>query len=284
MSAIVSLTQLNIWLDVVFTSLYAVVLLALVVHFLGSIPKGRFRKKFILKKWPEHDHAPGTQPKLLHHTHMLMMVVLAISGLYIRFPFFDGGRTAMRYIHYFAMIVVTINLIWRLWYAFLSKQRDWREFAITKEDVKSALGVILYYSYISNSKPHTSSKYNVMQKFSYQFFLVLMVMQIYTGFALVFTPIFWGYSPRDILVGWWLGVFVGSTDLAGWYARTAHYVINWLFIIMTTIHVYLSATEDVPVTLDFFFVKDLEIKGGHGHGHAPEPHAVPAAGTTAGDQ
>ncbi|MFU8891077.1 MAG: cytochrome b/b6 domain-containing protein [Anaerosomatales bacterium] len=282
MSAIVSLTQLNIWLDVAFTSLYAVVLVALVIHFLGSIPKGRFRKKFILKKWPEHDHAPGTQPKLLHHTHMLMMIVLAISGLYIRFPFFDGGRTAMRYIHYFAMIVVTINLIWRLWYAFLSKQRDWREFAITKEDAKSALGVILYYSYISNSKPHTSSKYNVMQKFSYQFFLVLMLMQVYTGFALVFTPIFWGYSPRDLLVGWWLGVFVGSTDLAGWYARTAHYVINWLFIIMTTIHVYLSATEDVPVTLDFFFVKDLEIKGGHGH--APEPHAVPAAGTTAGDQ
>ncbi|MDF1541818.1 MAG: cytochrome b/b6 domain-containing protein [Anaerosomatales bacterium] len=282
MSAIVSLTQLNIWLDVVFTSLYAVVLVALVIHFLGSIPKGRFRKKFILKKWPEHDHAPGTQPKLLHHTHMLMMIVLAISGLYIRFPFFDGGRMAMRYIHYFAMIVVTINLIWRLWYAFFSKQRDWREFAITKEDAKSALGVILYYSYISNSKPHTSSKYNVMQKFSYQFFLVLMLLQAYTGFALVFTPIFWGYSPRDILVGWWLGVFVGSTDLAGWYARTAHYVINWLFIIMTTIHVYLSATEDVPVTLDFFFVKDLEIKGGHGH--APEPHAVPAAGTTAGDQ
>ncbi|MBW6467708.1 MAG: cytochrome b/b6 domain-containing protein [Coriobacteriia bacterium] len=282
MSAIVSLTQLNIWLDVAFTSLYAVVLVALVIHFLGSIPKGRFRKKFILKKWPEHDHAPGTQPKLLHHTHMLMMIVLAISGLYIRFPFFDGGRTAMRYIHYFAMIVVTINLIWRLWYAFFSKQRDWREFAITKDDAKSALGVILYYSYISNSKPHTSSKYNVMQKFSYQFFLVLMLMQVYTGFALVFTPIFWGYSPRDILVGWWLGVFVGSTDLAGWYARTAHYVINWLFIIMTTVHVYLSATEDVPVTLDFFFVKDLEIKGGHGH--APEPHAVPAAGTTAGDQ
>jgi len=281
-SAIVSLTQLNIWLDVAFTSLYAVVLVALVIHFLGSIPKGRFRKKFILKKWPEHDHAPGTQPKLLHHTHMLMMIVLAISGLYIRFPFFDGGRTAMRYIHYFAMIVVTINLIWRLWYAFFSKQRDWREFAITKDDAKSALGVILYYSYISNSKPHTSSKYNVMQKFSYQFFLVLMLMQVYTGFALVFTPIFWGYSPRDILVGWWLGVFVGSTDLAGWYARTAHYVINWLFIIMTTVHVYLSATEDVPVTLDFFFVKDLEIKGGHGH--APEPHAVPAAGTTAGDQ
>ena len=275
------LAQLNIWLDVIFFSLYAVVVVALVIHFLGSIPMGRFRKKFILHKWPEHDHAPPTQPKLLHHTHMFMMVLLAISGMYIRFPFFDGGLTAMRYLHYFAMIAVTINLIWRLWYAFFSSRRDWREFAITGEDVRTALGVILYYSYLSQSKPHGSSKYNVMQKFSYQFFLVLMVLQIYTGFALVAAPLFWGYSPRDLLVGWWLGVFVGSTDLAGWYARTAHYIINWLFIIMTTIHVYLSATEDVPVTLDFFFVKDLDVKGGHGH--EPEPHAVAATGSTAGE-
>ena len=59
-------------------------------------------------------------------------------------------------------------------------------------------------------------------------------------------------SPRDLLLGWWLGALLGSTDLAGWYARTAHYIINWLFIILTTIHVYLSVTEDFPAFLDFF--------------------------------
>ena len=53
-------------------------------------------------------------------------------------------------------------------------------------------------------------------------------------------------------MGWWLGALLGSTDLAGWYARTAHYLINWLFIVLTTIHVYLSVTEDFPAFLDFF--------------------------------
>lgn len=271
MGDVMNLTEFNVWLDAIFFALYAVVLVFLVVHFLISIPKGRFRKKFILHKWPEHDHRPATQPKLLHHTHMFMMILLAISGMYIRFPFFDGGRIAMRWVHYVAMIVVTVNLLWRLWYAFASRHKDWREFAITREDAKTALGVILYYTYISNSKPHVPAKYNVMQKFSYQFFLVLMVLQIFTGFSLVVAPFIFGYSPRDLLIGWWLGSLVGSTDLAGWYARIAHYIINWLFIIMTTVHVYLSATEDVPVTLDFFFVKELELKAGHGH----EPHAAP---------
>ncbi|MBE0417390.1 MAG: cytochrome b/b6 domain-containing protein [Coriobacteriia bacterium] len=268
-----NLTEFNVWLDAIFFALYAIVLIALVIHFLGSIPKGRFRKKFILGKWPEHDHAPPTQPKLLHHTHMFMMILLAISGMYIRFPFFDGGRIAMRWVHYIAMIIVCVVLLWRLWYAFFSKAKDWREFAITREDAKTALGVVLYYSYISNNKPHGSSKYNVMQKFSYEFFLLLMILQAFTGFALVANPILFGFSPRDVLIGWWLGAIVGSTDLAGWYARTAHYMINWLFIIMTTVHVYLSATEDIPVTLDFFFLKELEVTGGHGH----EPHRAPVA-------
>ena len=65
---------------------------------------------------------------------------------------------------------------------------------------------------------------------------------------------------RDLIVGWWAGTLLGSTDLAGWYARTIHYVINWLFIVLTTIHVYLSVTEDFPAFLDFFGLSFVEKK------------------------
>ena len=34
--------------------------------------------------------------------------------------------------------------------------------------------------------------------------------------------------------------------------RILHYTLTWMFIIITTIHMYLSATVDIPVTLDFF--------------------------------
>lgn len=276
----ITLVELNVWLDVVFATIWVVAAGALVVHFTAGWVTGRAQKKWLKGQWPEHDYAPPPTPKVMHAQHMFMMIVLGFTGMYIRFPFFAGGRVAMRYLHYFAMIVVTVNLIWRIWYAFWSKQRDWREFAIGRKDVESALGVIMYYTYLSNKKPHVA-KYNVMQKGSYQFFLILMVLQAFTGFALLtFKLPILGVTPRFALVGWWLGSLVGSTDLAGWYARTAHYIINWLFIILTTVHVYLSATEDIPVTLDFFGLKKLQTVPAHGHGHddhvpESEPHVAP---------
>lgn len=262
-----NLVQFNIWLDTVFVIIYVCVWLFLGWHFAMSIIKGRFRKSFIEGHWPEHDSRPPALPKFLHAQHMIMMIVLGISGMYIRFPYFSGGRIAMRYIHYFAMIVVTINLVWRIWYAFWSKARDYKEFAIGKKDVASLGGILKYYGYLSNEKPHVA-KYNVAQKGSYFLFLVMMVFMVFTGFSLVTSQFIFGYSPRDILVGWWLGALVGSTDLAGWYMRMFHYVLNWAFIIMTTVHVYLSATIDIPCTLDFFGIKEMPINpDAHGHGH-----------------
>ena len=92
-------------------------------------------------------------------------------------------------------------------------------------------------------------------------------------------------SPRELLVGWWLGAMLGSVDMAGWYMRTAHYLINWLFIVLTTIHVYLSVTEDFPAFMDFFGLGflgpaheegDHDEHGEHHEGHhetlEPEPH------------
>lgn len=290
--ATIDLLQINVWLDVVFTSLYVVIITVLPIHFLGNVLTGRAKRRFIGWEWPHHEGPPiPFLPKLLHFQHVTCMILLALSGLYIRFPGFifggwDNARTFMRWIHYVAMIIVTINLIWRLWYAFYSRQRDYREFAITKQDVVTAPKVLLYYTFIKPSKPHLG-KYNVMQKMTYIMFAPLLVIQAFTGFALVTAPVLFGYSPREVLVGWWLGALAGSTDLAGWYMRMTHYVVNWLFIILTTIHVYLSVTEDFPAFLNFFGLSFLdrehagheehedehggEHEPGEEHGHAPSP-------------
>jgi Ni,Fe-hydrogenase I cytochrome b subunit len=280
----IDLTQLNVWLDVVFTSLYVVILIALSLHFIvGNVfVSGRAKRRFVNWEWPHHEGPPITfLPKFLHFQHVVSMILLAVSGLYIRFPGFlfpwDNTRTAMRYIHYVAMIVVTINLFVRLWYAFGSARRDYREFAITKQDVVTMPKVILYYIFVKSSKPHLG-KYNVMQKATYTIFAPLLMIQAYTGFALLTAPFMFGYSPRYLLLGGWLP-FVESVDLIGWYARTAHYAVNWLFIILTTIHVYLSVSEDFPAFLNFFGLSAFDREntspvdhGEHGdHGHAPSP-------------
>jgi Ni,Fe-hydrogenase I cytochrome b subunit len=278
----IDLTSINVWLDTVFSTLYVVVLIGLVIHFIASVPVGRFRKKWILKQWPEHDEPhPPAHPKIIHFVHLSMMLVLGFTGLYIRFPFFDGARTTMRYIHYVAMIIVTLTLIWRFWYAFGSKRRDWRAFALTKADVKSTVGVLLYYSFISNSKPHTD-KYNVMQKFAYLCFALFMVMQVFCGFSLLE---FWtipvlNITPSALLLGWWLAPMTGGLAVAVAWMRVLHYTLTWMFILLTTIHVYLSATEDIPVTLDFFGlaphgdhvdVVHLELEQVDDYSNAPAP-------------
>jgi Ni/Fe-hydrogenase 1 B-type cytochrome subunit len=264
------MTTVNVWLDVVFVALWLFVVAFLIFHFALFIITGRFRKAFIEGHWPEHDHVPPATPKVLHFVHLFSMVILGVTGMFIRFPVVN--RVPMRYAHYVFMIIVTIVLVWRIWYAFFSKTNaDWREFAIGRKDLNSAIGVLKYYGYMSNEKPHVA-KYNVLQKMSYNMFLWMMVAQAFTGFALVTAPILFGLSPRDMLVGWWLGPLVGATDLAGWYVRTFHYVLNWLFIIMSTVHFYLAFSVDVPCALDFFGIKPLEVKpGAHGHGHDLEP-------------
>ena len=270
----ISYGDVNIMLDYVFTALYVVVLAVFAFHFFMSIPMGRFRKKWIEGKWPEHDEPhPPALPKYIHFQHLVMMFVLGFTGLAIRFPFIQNGRTTLRYVHYVAMVIVIATFIWRLWYAFASKRRDWRAFAITKRDVKSLLGVAAYYSFFSNSKPHTD-KYNVMQKGTYLVFAMLMAVQALCGLALLeFWKIpFLGITPSSLLLGWWLAPMVGGVAMAVAWMRTLHYSITWIFIIVVTVHMYLSATEDIPVTLDFFgFGSHDEAEGDHGHETVPVP-------------
>lgn len=272
-----TLTQLNVWMDIVFTSLYAVIVIALSGHFLGNVLTGRAKRRFGGWEWPHHDSHPGFLPKFLHFQHVFSMFMLGASGLLIRFPQFD--RTPMRWVHYIFMIIVIINLVWRLWYAFGSRQRDYREFAITKRDITTAPKVILYYIFVKPSKPHLG-KYNVMQKATYTIFAPLLIIQAITGlmlwrleFPVVETSLY------ELAAG-----VIGATGI--FWVRTVHYLINWLFIILTTIHVYLSVTEDFPAFLDFFGLGALDRKnaagGGHDdHGHGDEIHEPAPAYSTA---
>jgi Ni/Fe-hydrogenase 1 B-type cytochrome subunit len=275
------LTQVNVWLDVVLPIVWLLTcILFFVVHLGVSIPTGRFKKMWIDNNWPKHDWAPPALPKFMHFQHLFMMLVLGVTGLLIRYqeaaPY--GFRTPLRWIHYVAMVIVGINFFWRLWYAFFSKDRDWREFAVGKKDLVTTLGIVAYYAYFSNQKPHVA-KYNVMQKLAYDAFGVLMVLQGLTGISLIMQPIIFGMSPRFLMVGWWLGPLVGGTAMAGAWMRIAHFVITWLFIIITTVHIYLAAFIDFPCTLDFFGLRKLQVDPNayhHADDHADDHGGEPA--------
>jgi Ni/Fe-hydrogenase 1 B-type cytochrome subunit len=268
------LAQVNVWLDVMMPIIEILVILTFFgLHLAVSIPTGRFKKMWIDHQWPKHDWRPPALPKFMHFQHLVMMVILGVSGMYIRFPAF--ARNPMRYVHYVAMTIVIFNFAWRIWYAFFSKDRDWREFAVGKKDLATTLGIVAFYTYFSNEKPHVA-KYNVMQKLAYDAFGVLMLLQAFTGLSLLTQQFIFGFSPRYLLAGWWLAPLVGGVAMAGAWMRTFHYAITWLFIIITTVHIYLAAFIDLPCTLDFFGLKQLEVDPNAYH-HHDEPGPAPAA-------
>ncbi len=235
----------------VFATLEVAIVIGVTLHFFASMLVGRFEKMWIKGFWIAHDGPPlPAMPKVQHFINLLMMVILAISGMYIRFPFFDGGRTAMRYVHYFAMTTVGINYLVRVGYAFLAKRRDYKEFSIGMKDIKSLPGVVMYYLYIKENKPHVA-KYNVLQKILYVSIALMFPVQGFTGLSLLMQPFVFGYSPRYLLTFWWAPL-VGGVAMAGAWMRLIHYTFNWLFIVMVSIHFYMAWSQDFPGLVSFF--------------------------------
>lgn len=175
-------------------------------------------------------------PRLLHWIHLISMFVLIITGLYISDPFFPGGMGIMRGGHLIFMWVFVIIAIYRVIWAFVGRSapygsrekiRDGRHFMPQKENRGTLWPTIAYYAFL-RSEPPAVYKYNGLQKATYVFWLLLIVLQAITGFAL-WTPTAGLLQPLSYALGGPLIV------------RTIHYLIMWVFIATTALHVYLSS-------------------------------------------
>ena len=229
----------NIWADVIATFMVVVAVSFWLYQLAGNAVTGRFRRKFVGKEWPHHEKTIPLLPRALHGTHVAAMIVLAFSGLYLRFPFFSGGREILRNVHYVAMYIFLAILVLRVYYAYA---RDSAEFRITVQDIMNAPKVLLYYAFIRRSYPHLG-KYNVMQKFTYGIaFPLLIVVQAYTGFALIW--------PEVLLP--WAGPLAGGLSAAAGWARLVHFLGSMSLIMLASIHVCLAFVEDFPALLVFF--------------------------------
>lgn len=169
--------------------------------------------------------------RIMHWLHLLCMVLLAFTGFYIHRPFFEGSMALMRYIHFIAMYVVLINLIARVYWAFFGAPRDFHEYGFGRRDFKTLWSMIRYYTFTKKEHPDTG-KYNILQKGTYNFWVFLLIFQGITGFAL--------YEPTMSYFGWFTQ-WVGGLG----HVRTIHFLVMWVFIITTAIHVYLSVAEEI---------------------------------------
>lgn len=190
--------------------------------------------------------------RIMHWIHLASMVGLTFSGFYIHRPFFAGAMGAMRFVHFVCMYVILLDLGARVYWSFFGKEHDWREFVLTGDDFGKLPPTIAYYLFLRKDHPETSlpsgkaGKYNPLQKLTYNFWTLLLVIQGITGFAL--------YQPA-LTSKTWGPFFQWSNTLVGGAAhmRTVHYLIMWIFVVTTFIHLYLALAEDFPQFLYMLF-------------------------------
>lgn len=190
----------------------------------------------------KHDHAPAV--KFTHHVHWITMIALAVSGYYIHAPFAEGLMGTMRYIHFVAMYVLAFTWAFRFYYALFGARRDIRDFMPEKENRGKLLEIIKYYLFLRKTHPVTG-RYNPLQKSTYVFWFFLIILQGLTGFGL--------YWPQSALFGWVVELFNGLRNL-----RMVHYLIMWVFVVTTGIHVYLTLAEDFSAFRMMFLGKKEE--------------------------
>jgi thiosulfate reductase cytochrome b subunit len=162
-------------------------------------------------------------------------LTLAVSGLYIRFPFYPGLRPLNQQIHFIAMYVVVAFMLIRIVYALF---KDGKQFILTKQDLQVMPQALMYYGFIRKQYPHIH-KYNGMQKFTYGYvFPIGLTGMAITGFAMM-----WPYK----LLGW-----AESVGTAVAYARVSHFMLAAILVMFVLIHICLSFVEDYPALMIFF--------------------------------
>jgi len=185
--------------------------------------------------------------RILHLITVISVMLLIITGFYIHRPFIGGGGFLMSLVrgaHFFFAAALIIATIWRLLGMFFGRNRDWRSFIPTFNDIKLLPRTINYYAYMAE-EPDAKKKYNSLQMLAYSLVFVLVIFQIVSGLALQY--------PDGWLRWFNYGIFQNEIQV-----RVAHYVVNWLFIMFLMIHVYLGMREKFSEIREMYMLPGAE--------------------------
>lgn len=175
--------------------------------------------------------------RILHWINAAFIGLLIITGLYIRnplgFPIFGTMDTA-RELHFITMYFVIIGTFVRVYYSCINK--DYRGIFFGFRDFKQLPGVVKYYLFLSSSLPG-KGRYNSGQKALYNGWVLMILFQAATGFML--------YSPEMLTK---YSSLLGGPILV----RQTHFLMTWLFIVTTVVHVYFSFLSGWSVVKSIF--------------------------------
>ncbi len=239
--------QVNKLIDKWAFTIYLITLIGLFFHFLGNIIKGRFKDRFIHgnhKKVTEENYIFPPE-RLFHWIHLVSILSLIITGFFIRYKVFEAHLGIWKRHHYYIMVLILMNFIIRFAYAFIGKNKTYKDFAIGKKDILNTPQVLQYYLFIKDHYEHVA-KYASLQKATYNLFWILLIFQGVTGAGILLPEFFLG----------WINQPVATSVL---FMKVIHVGITWFYIIATSIHVYLSFMEGYPLFKLIMFNSEPEV-------------------------
>jgi Ni/Fe-hydrogenase 1 B-type cytochrome subunit len=178
--------------------------------------------------------------RLTHWIVALAIAVLSVTGIYIGNPFLRGGHFLMldmRMVHLVFAIVLVCAVVWRLAWLFMGNQwSTWRGFVpfASPNWMQRSFQTMLWYMFLRRRSPDEIG-HNPLAATAYIFIYGLLLLEIFTGFALNSMP--WGGAWSTVFG--WIFLIVPANDV-----RLVHHMIMWLLLGFVVHHIYSSVLMD----------------------------------------
>lgn len=167
-----------------------------------------------------------------HWVRAVSISILIFTGYYIYWPFLSGSESIflmawMRFFHFAAMYVVILGLVAHIYF-----DKDINAVMPTWSKVKDIPDILAYYLFLKDTHKEYE-KYNPLQAVTYSIWGILIIIQMFTGFAIYSGKAF-GIIDAKAAFGW-VNAILGGEPIT----RLVHFSVMWIFIITVPVHVYM---------------------------------------------
>lgn len=180
--------------------------------------------------------------RLYHWSFAGSILALVVTGLYINTPWtnsmLEGSGSfpmaEIRYIHFLAAFIFSGSLVTRIYLLlFGNKNERILDFApVTPRNMKNFISEGAFYLYLTKRAEHRSG-HNAIAGTVFILLFFLAILQIISGFFMLY--------PENLFWQTWGFKIFGPQQ----YARFIHHLIMWVFILFTTIHIYMVIWNDL---------------------------------------
>jgi Ni/Fe-hydrogenase 1 B-type cytochrome subunit len=185
--------------------------------------------------------------RLQHWVHVVTMLALAVTGVYIASPFLGlaTGQTVqvqitdwMRFTHFVSAWILGLSFLIRLYWFFVGNEyarwSGWLPFS--REKIQGLVRQMRYYLFLDRVRPRWTGV-NPVSGVTYLFLGLILVLQGATGAALFSEPLPTGFW--RVVFGWMLDAFGPQT------VRLVHHGLMYVFAIFLLIHLYMAVVGDI---------------------------------------